>query len=124
MCLTAQTAVTEVPDNWWEMDRTDDTFPGVSAAKANTYLAGKKAEPVVVAVIDSGVDVEHEDLADVIWTNEDEIPGKRYRRRPKWLRRRHSWLELHRGCRRKERELRKPGSGAAVQSAESQVQQP
>ena len=75
VCLTAQTAVTEVPDNWWEMDRTDDTFPGVSAAKANTYLAGKKAEPVVVAVIDSGVDIEHEDLADVIWTNEDEIPG-------------------------------------------------
>ena len=75
VCLTAQTAVTEVPDNWWELDRTENTFPGVSAAKANAYLAGKNAEPVVVAVIDSGVDIEHEDLADVIWTNEDEIPG-------------------------------------------------
>ncbi len=75
LCLTAQTAVTEAPDNWWDLDRTDDNFPGVSADKAIAYLTGKKAEPVVVAVIDSGVDIEHEDLADVIWTNEDEIPG-------------------------------------------------
>ena len=75
LCLTAQVPASEAPNNWWELDRTDNTFPGVSAAKANTYLAGKKAEPVVVAVIDSGVDIEHEDLADAIWTNEDEIPG-------------------------------------------------
>ena len=70
--LVAQNAA---PQNWWDLDRTDDTFPGVSAAKAHTYLAGKKAEEVVVAVIDSGVDIEHEDLQGAIWTNEDEIPG-------------------------------------------------
>ena len=28
----------------------------------------------MVAVIDSGVDIEHEDLKDVIWTNPGEIP--------------------------------------------------
>ncbi|MGB1102506.1 MAG: S8 family peptidase [Crocinitomicaceae bacterium] len=38
-------------------------------------LAGKKSETVVVAVIDSGVDIEHEDLQGSIWVNEDEIPG-------------------------------------------------
>lgn len=38
-------------------------------------LAGKKSEAVVVAVIDSGVDIEHEDLQGSIWVNEDEIPG-------------------------------------------------
>ena len=70
--LMAQSAA---PQNWWELDRTDNTFPGVSAAKAHSYLDGKKAETVVVAVIDSGVDIEHEDLQGVIWTNEDEIPG-------------------------------------------------
>ena len=75
LSLCAQTAATDVPDNWWDLDRTDDNFPGVSADKAITYLEGKKAEPVVVAVIDSGVDIEHEDLADVIWTNPGEIPG-------------------------------------------------
>ncbi len=30
---------------------------------------------MLVAVIDSGIDTDHEDLKDIIWTNEDEIPG-------------------------------------------------
>src|SRR5690606_5383822 len=30
---------------------------------------------VIVGVLDSGVDIEHEDLKNVIWTNEGEIPG-------------------------------------------------
>src|SRR5690554_2403154 len=30
---------------------------------------------VIVGVLDSGVDIEHEDLKNVIWVNEDEIPG-------------------------------------------------
>ena len=38
-------------------------------------LKGKTPQPVVVAVIDSGVDIEHEDLQGHIWTNEDEIPN-------------------------------------------------
>lgn len=39
-------------------------------------LANKSAqEKVIVAVIDSGIDIEHEDLKEVIWTNEDEIPN-------------------------------------------------
>lgn len=38
-------------------------------------LAGKSTKTVVVAVIDSGVDIDHEDLKGQIWTNEDEIPG-------------------------------------------------
>jgi subtilisin family serine protease len=38
-------------------------------------LKGKPSKTVIVAVIDSGVDIEHEDLKDVLWVNEDEIPG-------------------------------------------------
>ncbi len=72
---TALGAQTETPNNWWDMDRQEDNFPGVSAKKAHDYLNGKVAKEVVVAVIDSGVDVEHEDLKAAMWTNADEIPG-------------------------------------------------
>lgn len=40
-------------------------------------LKKKKATPVIVAVIDSGVDLEHEDLQGKIWTNTKEIPGNK-----------------------------------------------
>lgn len=65
----------EAPKNWWNLDLEQDQFPGVSADKALSYLKGKSSRTVVVAVIDSGVDIMHEDLKDVIWTNEDEIPN-------------------------------------------------
>ena len=35
----------------------------------------KKPKEVVVAVIDSGVDIEHEDLDGQVWTNPNEIAG-------------------------------------------------
>ena len=35
----------------------------------------KVQEKVVVAVLDSGIDLNHEDLDGVLWTNEDEVPG-------------------------------------------------
>lgn len=65
----------ETPKNWWELDRTNDSYPGVSAAKTHDYLKGKQGTKVVVAVIDSGVDIDHEDLKDVIWTNPGEVAG-------------------------------------------------
>jgi len=65
----------ETPQNWWDLDRTDNSFPGVSAEKAHNYLKGKQGQKVVVAVIDSGVDIEHEDLKDNVWTNPGEVAG-------------------------------------------------
>ena len=40
-------------------------------------LADKKSTTVIVAVIDSGVDIEHEDLQGKIWINTDEIPDNK-----------------------------------------------
>lgn len=61
---------------WSHLDLVKDTIPGMSVDKAySQLLKKKKSTTVIVAVIDSGVDVEHEDLKDVVWTNKKEIPG-------------------------------------------------
>ncbi|RUA12851.1 MAG: peptidase S8, partial [Flavobacteriia bacterium] len=53
-----------------------DTIPGMSVDKAYAeIIKNKKGKTVVVAVLDSGMDLEHEDLKDVLWTNKDEIPN-------------------------------------------------
>lgn len=65
----------KAPDNWQHLDYGKDGFQGVSTAEMYNAVAGKKPVEIVVAVIDSGVDVEHEDLKDVMWVNADEIPG-------------------------------------------------
>ncbi|MFT5015883.1 MAG: subtilisin family serine protease [Neolewinella sp.] len=75
LSTTVLFAQAEAPNDWWDLDRTDNSYPGVSANKALNYLEGKTGQMVVVAVIDSGVDIEHEDLKDIIWTNPGEIAG-------------------------------------------------
>jgi subtilisin family serine protease len=63
-------------ERWGAADLVADTIPGMSVDRAyNEILKNRKGETVIVGVIDSGVDIEHEDLKNVIWTNEDEIPG-------------------------------------------------
>ncbi|MCP9199282.1 S8 family serine peptidase [Gramella sp. GC03-9] len=62
--------------SWVEADLRKDTIPGMSVEKAyNEIIKNRKPSPVIVAVLDSGVDIEHEDLEGSIWTNADEIPG-------------------------------------------------
>ncbi|MCH9660209.1 MAG: S8 family peptidase [Bacteroidetes bacterium] len=62
--------------SWGAADLLTDTIPGMSVDKAYTeIIKGKKGATVIVAVIDSGVDIEHEDLKNVIWTNTGEVPG-------------------------------------------------
>lgn len=36
---------------------------------------GNGSHDTIVAIIDTGIDISHEDLADAIWVNTDEIPG-------------------------------------------------
>ncbi|PVW15186.1 S8 family peptidase [Marixanthomonas spongiae] len=63
--------------NWAAADLVTDTIPGMSVDKAYEEIISKrkKGKTVIVGVIDSGIDIEHEDLKNVIWTNEDEIAG-------------------------------------------------
>lgn len=60
---------------WSHADLMKDSLVGMSLAKAYQFLEGKKSIPVIVAIADSGVDIEHEDLKDVLWTNTKEIKG-------------------------------------------------
>lgn len=60
---------------WMHLDPQDDQIMGLSTNKAYAMLQGKKSKTVIVGVIDSGIDYEHEDIKDVMWTNEDEIAG-------------------------------------------------
>lgn len=62
------------PKNWFNLDPVEDKVNGVSTEKAYAYLKGRQSKTVIVAVIDSGIDILHEDLKDVVWINEDEIP--------------------------------------------------
>ncbi len=48
---------------------------GMQTEKAYKKLKNKKSTTVIVAVIDSGIDIEHEDLKGKIWVNSKEIAG-------------------------------------------------
>ena len=64
--------------NWYNLDISDDSIPGMSVDKAyKELLKGLKADTVIIAVIDTGIDIYHEDLQGLIWVNEDEIPNNK-----------------------------------------------
>jgi subtilisin family serine protease len=60
----------------WFHDDASGTAPGLGTERAyRTLLADRSPQQTVtVAIIDSGIDIDHEDLQPVIWVNEDEIP--------------------------------------------------
>ncbi|MFY9242481.1 MAG: S8 family serine peptidase [Polaribacter sp.] len=58
---------------WSHLDITKDSIAGMSLEKAYKFLEGKKSNEVIVAIADSGVDIEHEDLKDVLWINKNEV---------------------------------------------------
>lgn len=60
---------------WSHLDLVQDSVPGVSLNRAYDELVKAESKTIVVAVIDSGIDVTHEDLEGNVWVNEDEIPN-------------------------------------------------
>ena len=66
-----------LPAQYWQMGSMDtEKVFGAEIWKAYDYL--KKYEPkakTVVAIIDGGAELDHEDLKDVLWVNRDEMPG-------------------------------------------------
>ena len=60
---------------WPHADIYRDSLPGMSLERAYEFVADKKGTTVIVGVIDSGIDINHEDLEELVWTNSDEIAG-------------------------------------------------
>lgn len=61
-------------ENWYNKSPLDDSIYGTDVEKAyNELLKDKESFPVIVAVIDAGVDITHEDLKSQIWVNPKEI---------------------------------------------------
>lgn len=65
--------------NWYNDDVEENKVMGISVNRAySELLKGKKPkQKVVVAVIDGGVDIDHEDLQGKIWVNKKEIPNNK-----------------------------------------------
>ena len=63
--------------NWYNLSPKNDKIQGVGVDRAYSELLKDKTskKTIIVAVIDAGVDIYHEDLATIIWINEDEIPN-------------------------------------------------
>ncbi len=70
-------APSRAPQDWYHLDRVPRSGPGLDtrAAYRNVLQGRPPQDTVQVAVIDSGLDIDHEDLAAKLWTNADEIPG-------------------------------------------------
>jgi subtilisin family serine protease len=62
--------------NWHNLDLLDDGVRGMSTEKAyKELLKNRTSKTVIVGVIDSGIDIKHEDLKDFVWINSKEIPN-------------------------------------------------
>ena len=63
-------------EQWHHLDFKLDSVPGISTIRAyEEVLKNRESEKIIVAVLDDGIDISHEDLQGQIWTNQDEIPG-------------------------------------------------
>ncbi len=78
-------ARTVQPTQWHHLDPVADKTIGISTDRAYELLKlvpahrlpapAQPRKPIIVAVIDGGVDSNHEDLKSVVWTNPKEIAG-------------------------------------------------
>ncbi len=64
------------PSNWFNLSYAIDNVYGVGTERTFRDLVKlQKADTVIVCILDSGVDYDHEDLKSVMWHNPGEIEG-------------------------------------------------
>jgi subtilisin family serine protease len=64
-------------EDWHLQSPNNDPYYGTGVSQAYNELLINKTpkKEIIVAIIDSGTDIHHEDLSDNIWINDDEIPN-------------------------------------------------
>ncbi|MBG7630454.1 MAG: S8 family serine peptidase [Bacteroidetes bacterium] len=63
-------------DHWHLKDYESDGVPGISLDKLyDELIKNQKGKQIIVAIIDTEIDINHEDLKDFIWINNDEQPN-------------------------------------------------
>ena len=70
--LNASSFLNVRPENWFNLSPADGA-EGVRTEETYVTFGMPVSEDIIVAVIDSGVDVNHEDLQGKIWINKGEI---------------------------------------------------
>lgn len=75
LALLRENAWAQIPKEWHLLDPETHQVQGISLERAYEQLKGRPANPVIVAIIDSGIDIDHEDLKEVLWTNPREVAG-------------------------------------------------
>jgi subtilisin family serine protease len=75
--LAAGMVPAQTSKGWHLKDNEKSGYEGISLDKAYAFLKEKKKKstPIIVAVIDSGIDTTHEDLKQILWRNKKEIAG-------------------------------------------------
>ncbi|TND07756.1 MAG: subtilisin-like serine protease [Bacteroidetes bacterium] len=64
----------KAPENWFNLSYQTEKVRGVQTERTyNELIKDKKGKTVIVAVIDGGIDNNHEDLKDMMWKNPGEI---------------------------------------------------
>jgi len=70
-------AISQSAQNWHWKDLVTDSVHGVSLDKAYQLLkaSGNNPKPIIIAVLDGGIDTNHLAIQNVLWTNPKEIPN-------------------------------------------------
>jgi subtilisin family serine protease len=61
--------------NWHHFDLEQDQLMGISSHKLYDHFKLTQKREIIVAIIDAGVDIDHEELTHAIWSNPNEIAG-------------------------------------------------
>ncbi len=77
LILFSPLAAQEVFEKWYQLGPESEFPTGIRSEEWYSSAPAGKPKTIIVAVLDSGVDIYHPDLRDNIWINRDEIPGNK-----------------------------------------------